>query len=65
MLRIYRTVDLSLLHSPNYIRVIAIGLFVMGGIFAEAWGDNWAVKCIYLGASVQIWLAAFAHIKIA
>ncbi len=37
----------------------------MGGIFAEAWGDNWAVKCIYLGASVQIWLAAFAHIKIA
>lgn len=62
MFRIYRAADLSLLHAPNFIRAIAVALLLIAGVFAEGWGDNWAIKCFYLGASMQVWLAAFAHI---
>jgi hypothetical protein len=62
IVRIQKASDLSLLHASPYLVVVSIVFVLLGGVFADAWEDNHAIKCIYIGATFPIWLSAWAHV---
>jgi hypothetical protein len=62
VVRIYKTSDLSLIHSSPYLIVVSVVFVLLGGVFADAWEDNHAIKCLYIGATFPIWLSAWAHV---
>jgi len=35
---------------------------LLGGVFADAWEDDHAIKCLYIGATFPVWLSAWAHV---
>jgi hypothetical protein len=62
VVRIYRTSDLSLLHSSPFLICFSIAFVLLGGVFADAWEDDHVIKCLYIGATFPIWLSAWAHL---
>ena len=61
VVRIYKTSDLTLLHSSPFLIVVSIVFVLFGGVFADAWEDDHAIKCLYIGATFPIWLSAWGH----
>jgi len=61
IIRIYKSADLSLVNAHPYMKIMAVLFVLLGGIFADAWQDEHRVKWLYLGASFQVWFAAWAH----
>jgi hypothetical protein len=61
VVRIYRTADISLMRGPLSLICFSIAFVLLGGIFADAWEDDRAIKCLYLGATFPIWISAWAH----
>ncbi len=62
VVRIHQTADLSLIRSSPYRVVVSIAFVLFGGVFADAWEDDHAIKCRYIGATFPIWLTAWAHV---
>jgi hypothetical protein len=62
IIRIYKTGDVSLAHSGWFMWIIALLFVFLGGVFADAWQDEHKIKWLYLGASFQVWFAAWAHL---
>ena len=62
VVRIHQSADVSLMHSAPYLVVVSIVFVLLGGVFADAWEDNHPIKCLYIGATFPIWLAAWAHV---
>jgi hypothetical protein len=62
VVRIYKASDLSLIHSSPYLIAVSIVFVLLGGVFADAWEDNHAIKCLYVGATFPVWLSAWAHV---
>jgi hypothetical protein len=59
--RITRTADLSLVNAHPYLIAMSIAFVLIGGVFASAWGDEWPLKSIYVGATFPIWVSAWTH----
>ena len=61
VVRIYKTFDLRLANSSLFFVGVSIVFLLLGGVFAVAWEDDHAVKCLYVGATFPIWLSGWAH----
>jgi len=61
VVRIYNASDLSLIHSSPYLIAVSI-VVVLLGVFADAWEDNHAIQCLYIGATFPVWLSAWSHV---
>ncbi len=62
--RITRTADVSLVHAHPYLIVMSIAYVFIGGAFAVAWEDEWALKSIYIGATFPLWISTWTQIGI-
>ena len=62
VVRIYKASDLSLIHSSPFLIAVSIVFVLLGGVFADAWEDDHAIKCLYIGATFPVWLSAWAHV---
>lgn len=47
-------------HDPVII-VIVLFLIIGGGVFAMSWREDHGWKCMYLGATVTLYMSAWAH----
>jgi len=52
VVRIYNASDLSLIPSSLYLIAVSIVFVLLGGVFADAWEDNHAMKCLYIGTNL-------------
>ena len=62
VVRIYNASDLSLIHSSPYLIAVSIVVVLLGGVFADAWEDNHAIQCLYIGATFPVCLSAQSHL---
>ena len=62
VVRIYKASDLSLIHSSAFLIAVSIVFVLLGGVFADAWEDDHAIKCLYIGTTFPVWLSAWAHV---
>jgi hypothetical protein len=42
--------------------VVSIVVVLLAGVFADAWEDNHAIPCLYIGATFAVWLSAQSHV---
>src|SRR5579862_6474056 len=47
-------------HDPAVIGIV-IFLVIGGGVFAMSWREDHGWKCMYLGATVTLYMSAWAH----
>jgi len=62
VVRIYNASDFCLIPSSPYLIAVSIVFVLLGGVFADAWEDNHAIKCLYVGATFPVWLSSWAHV---
>ena len=50
--------------SPSlpYLIAVSIVFVLLGGVFADAWEDNHAIQCLYMGATFPVCLSAWSHV---
>lgn len=48
----------------NIFLLVSLAMIVLGGVLANAWGDNKPMKCIYAGASFPVWISGWAHVQL-
>jgi hypothetical protein len=41
---------------------VSIVFVLLGGVLADAWEDNHALKCLYIGETFPVWLSAWSHV---
>jgi hypothetical protein len=62
--RITKTADVSLVHAHPYLIFMSVLYIAVGGFFAVAWEDEWALKSIYIGTTFPIWISTWTHMVI-
>jgi hypothetical protein len=54
----------SLVNAHPYLIAMSIASVFIGGAFAVAWEDEWAVKSIYIGMTFPLWISSWTHMAI-
>lgn len=62
--RITREKDISLISAHPFLIVMSVAMVLIGGVFANAWDDDHAIKCIYIGSTFPLWLSAWTHFAV-